>query len=91
MDFSKLMGALEKGVQFAEEMAPALGALTPYAGVAETAANAIAAVTEVVQNVQQRIEDGSIVAHSDDQDQVRQMAQRLHDINDGLAEQIDKS
>jgi hypothetical protein len=90
-DFSKILPALEKGVQFVEQIAPTLAELTPYGAVAETAVKAIEAVTETVQNVQQRVEEGSIVAHSNDQAQVRGLAERLHAVNDGLAKQIDES
>lgn len=90
-DLSKLIAGLEKGVQFAEEIAPTLAALTPYGALVETATKAIGAVTETVQNVQERISEGEIVAHSADQAQVRALAQRLHDLNDQLAQQIDDS
>lgn len=91
MDFTKLLSALEKGVQFAEEITPTLAALTPYGALATTAVKAIGAVTETVQNVQERITEGQIVAHSTDQAQVRALAQRLHAVNDQLAQQIDQS
>lgn len=90
-NFASVIAALEKGVQFAEEITPTLAALTPYGAIAETAVKAIGAVTETVQNVQARVEEGTIVAHSNDQAQIKALAQRLHDVNDQLAQQIDNS
>lgn len=91
MDFSKLLAALEDGVKFAEGVVPMIAELTPYGALAVTAVKAVGAVTETVQNVQERIAEGSIVAHSNDQAQVRDLAQRLHDLNDQIADQVDKS
>lgn len=90
-DLSKVLTALESGVKFAEQIVPELAALTPYGALATTAIKAVSAVTETVQNVQERIDEGSIVAHSTQPEQVRALAQRLHDLNDQLAEQIDKT
>jgi len=91
MNLSKIIAALEKGVSFVEEIAPTLAELTPYGQVAEVAVKAIGAVTDTVQNLQERINEGTIVAHSTDQAQVQALAQRLHDVNDGLAKQVDDS
>ncbi len=91
MDFTKILSALDKGVQFAEEIAPTLAMLTPYGAVAETAIKAIGAVTDTVTNVEARVTEGTIVASSTDQAQVRDLAQRLHDVNDTLAKQVDAS
>lgn len=91
MDFTKIISALETGVQFVEEFAPTVAALTPYGGLVDTATKAIEAVTETVENVQARVEEGAIVASSNDQAQVRDLAQRLHDANDVIAKQIDES
>lgn len=91
VDFSKVLAALEDGVKFAEGIVPMIAELTPYGALATTAIKAVGAVTETVQNVQERMNEGSIVAHSSDQEQVRDLAQRLHDLNDQIAEQIDKT
>jgi uncharacterized coiled-coil protein SlyX len=91
LDFSKLLAGLEKGVQFVEEVAPTIAELTPYGAIAETAVKAIGAVTETIHNVAERVNEGEIVANSQDQEQVRALAQRLHDVNDDLARQIDES
>lgn len=91
MDFSKVLAALEDGVKFAETIVPMIAELTPYGALASTAIKAVGAITDTVQNVQERVAEGSIVAHSNDQAQVRALAQRLHDLNDSLADQIDKT
>lgn len=90
-DLSKVLSALETGVKFAEGIVPTLAALTPYGALATTAIKAVGAITETVANLQERIDEGQIVAHSTDQQQVRALAQRLHDINDQLAAEIDKT
>lgn len=91
MNISKMLAALEDGVKFAEGIVPMIAELTPYGALAVTAVKAVGAVTETVQNLQARIAEGSIVAHSKDQAQVRDLAQRLHDLNDQIADQVDKS
>lgn len=91
MDLSKILAALEKGVEFAEQFTPIIASLTPYGALAATAIKAVGAVTDTVTNLQARIDEGQIVAGSTDQEQVRALAQRLHDINDELARQVDAS
>jgi len=91
MDFSKVIAALEKGVSFVEEIAPTLAELTPYGNAAGVAVKAIEAITETVQNIEERVAEGTIVLHSTDQAQVKALAQRLHDVNDGLSKQVDDS
>lgn len=90
MDFSKILNAVKTGVSFAEELTPLLGLITdvPILG---TAVKAVGAVTEVVDNIQTRIAEGKIVVSSDDQDEIRGMAERLSVVNDELAQYIKDS
>lgn len=90
-DLSKVLAALESGVKFAEQIAPTIAELTPYGAVASTAVNAIGAVADTVSNIAERVNEGKIVATSNDQAQIRDFAQRLHDVNDGLADLVAKS
>ena len=91
MDLKNLFYQLEQGVKFAESIAPEL-ALIPGAGpIVAMALKAAGAITDVVDNVQQRIADGTIVANSTDEATIRGYAERLAAVNDGLAGQIDNS
>lgn len=89
MNFDKILSALRTGVAFAEQIVPTIAQLTPLGGIAETAIKAVGAITETVENVQKRIEEGELVARTTDQQEVRALAQRLHDLNDQIAAQID--
>lgn len=91
MNLTKIIEGLEKGVQFAESIVPTIAELTPYGALATTITKAVGAITETVVNVNQRIAEGSIVASSTDAATIRGYAQRLHDLNDTLAQQIDDS
>lgn len=95
MNFKDILAALEKGVEFASEAAnliPGLGTVVGgAAGTIEFITKAVAAATDLVEHVQQQIADGYIVADATDQNKVRDMAQKLHEANDILADYIDKS
>lgn len=90
-DFSKILAALEKGVQFAEAAVGTIAQLTPYGALATTVVQAIGAVTDTVSNLQDRMAEGKIVLSSTDQATVRGLAERLSALNDQLAQQVDDS
>ena len=91
MSLKSILNIIEQGVKFAEGLAPEL-ALIPGAGpIVATAVKAAGAIADVVDNLQTRIADGTIVAHSTDEAELKDYAQRLAAVNDGLAAQIDAS
>ena len=48
-------------------------------------------VTEIVDNVLTRVDEGALVMSSEDADVIRELAQQLADINDALAAAIAES
>lgn len=91
MNFQNIIAGIESAVKMAETLVPEIAALTPYGALATTVMKAIGAATEMANNLQTRVAEGTIVLNSTDQAKVRDLAQRLHDLNDGLADQIDKT
>jgi hypothetical protein len=91
MSARNILDIIKKGVEFAEGLQPAI-ALIPGAGtILATAVGAVGAVTEVVVNLQERVAEGKIVLASEDEAELKGYAQRLSDVNDDLAKQIDDS
>jgi hypothetical protein len=91
LDFKKIEAALEQGIGLAEQFLPLIPGLGQVAGLAELAIKVVGSVTDIVDHTNQAIVDGHIVADATDQAKVRDMAQKLHDINDEIAKQIDDS
>lgn len=91
MNLSNIIAGLESAVKMAEQLVPEIAALTPYGAIATTVVKAVGAASEMAQHLQTSIADGTIVASATDQAKVRDMAQRLHDHNNQLAQQIDDS
>jgi hypothetical protein len=91
LNLSNIIAGLSSAVHMAESLLPEVAALTPYGAIATKVIAAVTAATEVAENVSARIAEGKIVASSTDQAQVRALAQKLHDLNDKLAAQIDES
>ena len=91
MSLNNLLATLAKGVDFVENILPVVRAVPGIGNVVsivETALNAAGALSETVQNVQQRIEEGKVVAASDDQAQLKDMIARIQAANDELAAYI---
>ena len=91
MSLNSLLATLAKGVDFVENILPVVRAVPGIGNVVsivETALNAAGAISETVQNVQQRIEEGKVVAASDDQAQLKDMIARIQAANDELAAYI---
>jgi predicted LPLAT superfamily acyltransferase len=91
LNLKNIIAGIQSAVTMAETLVPEIAALTPYGALATTVIKAVSAATEMAGNLQTRIDEGSIVASSTDQAQVRELAQKLHDLNDGLAKQVDDS
>jgi hypothetical protein len=91
MDMRNLLATIQKGVEFAEGLMPALS-LIPGAGtLVATAVNAVGAVTEIVANLQARVQEGQVVLASHDEAELKGYAERLSAVNDALAAQIDQT
>jgi NhaP-type Na+/H+ and K+/H+ antiporter len=91
VNLKNIIAGIQSAVNMAETLVPEIAALTPYGALATTVISAVSAATEMAGNLQARIDEGTIVAHSTDAAEVRSLAQRLHDLNDQLANQIDES
>jgi hypothetical protein len=91
MDFTKLFDTLKKGVEFAEELAPVLDTIPVAGSIVNTAVRAVGAITEVLSNVQEKVAEGAIVLHSDDQAQLTDLIDRITKANDELMAYVDNS
>jgi len=91
LDFNKIKSALTSAVNLAEQFLPLIPGLGQVGALAATGIKIIGAVSDIVEHTQQAIADGKIVASSQDQAWIKEQAQKLHDINDQLAQQIDDS
>ena len=89
MNLTNIIAGLKSAAHMAETLVPEIASLTPYGAIATTVVNAVGAATEMADELNARIAEGKIVASSTDQEQVRDLAQKLHDHNDELARQID--
>lgn len=91
MDVKSILDTVRKGVEFVEGLKPVI-AMIPGAGpIVATAISAAGAVTEVVSNIQQRVEEGQIVLASDDEAEIKGYVDRLEKVNDELAAYIDQT
>lgn len=85
MQLGQLIDQLKRGLDTAQGVAATASALgVPYAGLAK-------ALLEIAQNVSQRIEEGQIVATSEDRAAVASIIGQLQVENDRLAAEIDQS
>lgn len=85
MDFTQISNALRQGLATVQALAPlaALGGPT-VAGAVSIAAT----LAEIGQNVLEKIEDGQIVATSQDKDQIKAILAEIQAQNDALAARI---
>jgi hypothetical protein len=91
VDTTRIMQTIRKGVEFAESLMPALS-LIPGAGpILATAISAAGAVTEVVTNIKERVDEGKIVLESKDAAEIKGYVDRLETVNDQLAAYIDQT
>lgn len=91
MDVRSILDTIRKGVEFAEGLAPAL-AMIPGAGpILATAVSAAGAVSEVITNIKERVDEGQIVMASSDQAEIKGYVARLEKVNDELAAYIDQT
>lgn len=85
MDLKTILQNLQKGIDTAQSIAGPLAAIgVPGAGLAK-------ALLEVAENVKARIDEGAVVATSDDAAEVKLIIERLQTINDQLAAEIEES
>lgn len=88
MDISKIAAALKKGLETMEALAP----LAVLGGPAAAGIGSIAAtLADIGQNVLDKIEDGAVVASSDDKEQVKALLAQIQAENDTLAARIRSS
>lgn len=91
MNFKDILGALEKGAAFAEELMPMIKMIPGVgnaASLVETVVKATGAVREIAQNVQERVAEGAIMASETDQGKLKEIIERLDRQNDELHEYI---
>lgn len=91
MDMSKLLDAIQKGVQFAEELAPIISMIPGAGPIVNMATKAAGAVLEVATNVQEKVKEGQIVMSSTDQAELKGYIDRLTAANDELMAYVDES
>lgn len=85
MDLKTILQNLQKGIDTAQSIAGPLAAIgVPGAGLAK-------ALLDVAENVKLRIDEGAVVATTDDEESVKAIIERLQAINDDLAAEIDRS
>ena len=87
MDAKQIIAGLQSGLKSVEMLAPLLG-VNPAIGSVLSVASAL---TGVASNVLDRIEEGKIVAESNDIDTIRKMVGELAAINDMLSKKIAES
>ena len=85
MSLKNIVDQLERGLDTAHSLAATLSAVgVPYAGLARS-------LLEIAQNVKDRVEEGAIVATSEDRIAVSSILSRLQAENDRLNAEIEKS
>lgn len=85
MDLTSILGNLRTITGAAQAVAGPLAAIgVPGAGLINVA-------LEVANNLQQRMEDGGVVATSDNRAEVKAIIERLQAANDQLNAEIEKS
>jgi hypothetical protein len=91
MDIAKILETIQKGVEFAEQLTPVISMIPGAGGLITTAVKAVGAVTEVVENIQERVAEGAIVLASNDEAEINGYIDRLAAVNDELMVYVDNS
>ncbi len=91
MDIRGILDTISKGVDFAEKLTPMISMIPGAGTLITTAINAAGAVTEVVTNIKERVDEGQIVLASNDQAEIKGYIDRLEKVNDELAAYIDQT
>lgn len=91
MDFSfkGLLDGLKRGLETVETLLPIATALGAPTGLVETVIKIGGAVFETGQNIAERVEEGKIVASSEDQAELKSILARIQAKNDELAAYIE--
>lgn len=91
MNVRAILDTIAKGVEFVEQLQPVIGMIPGAGPIVATAISAAGAVTEVVANIKQRVDEGQIVMASDDEAEIKGYVDRLEKVNDELAAYIDQT
>lgn len=91
MNIRGILDTIRKGVEFAEQLTPMISMIPGAGTIVATAINAAGAVTEVVTNIKERVDEGKIVLASDDQAEIKGYVDRLEKVNDEMAAYIDQT
>jgi predicted house-cleaning NTP pyrophosphatase (Maf/HAM1 superfamily) len=91
MNARAILDTIKRGVEFVEGLKPALAMIPGVGPLLTTAVSAAGAVTEVVNNIKERVDEGKIVFSSTDQSEIKGYVQRLERVNDELAAYIDQT
>lgn len=85
MNLTSVLAGLQKVIDTGQSVAGPLAAMgVPYAGVAK-------ALLDTAENLKNRIDEGAVVATSDDRAQVAKIIEDLQADNDRLNAEIEKS
>lgn len=87
--FSGLLDGLKRGLETVETLLPIATALGAPTGLITSVVGIAGAVLETGQNVATRIEEGQVVASSDDQAELKSILSRIQAKNDELAAYIE--
>lgn len=90
-NFAGLLSGLQKGLDTVQALLPIATALGAPTGLVDKVTNIAQATLETGQHVQAKIEEGTIVATSQDQDQLKSILAQIEAENDALAAYIDAS
>lgn len=86
---SAVISGLQQGLSLVQTMAPLATAVGAPPGLVEKVTNIAGAVLDTAQNVSQRVEEGAIVATSNDQQQLKDIVASIQRENDELDRFID--
>lgn len=91
MNFSMpaALAALRTGLNLVQALAPLATAAGAPAGLAEKVTGIAGAVLDTAENINQRIDEGKIVASATDQDQLKALVAGIQAENDELDRFID--
>ena len=85
MDLKQILAGLRQGLEVVDQLAPFAGVLGPQGAAI---GKIVEGLTEVGQTVLERAQEGAVVLASEDQDEIREINQRLAAKNDHLAQRI---
>lgn len=88
-NFSGLLDGLKRGLETVDALLPIATALGAPTGLVTSVIGIAGAVLETGQNVAARIEEGQIVASSNDQAELKSILSRIQAKNDELAAYIE--